>query len=493
MGFIDKFNEMTEMTRTENGGVCYNSTGNKVLDFFAMIGGMRNRSEKDIVDMYHAARLEDKELADKIVLYARDIRSGGLGERRVGRILLKAMAFIDPRKVERNFQTFVDMGRFDDLYVLCGTPCEKAMWQFMREVFVTDLQNMKNDKPISLAAKWFKSINTSSKESRKLAKKFCTVNGITERTYRKTLAALRKYTNVTEVNMSANEWDKINFEQVPSVAMKNYAHAFKRHDEERFTSYKEDLKSGKAKINSGVLFPYDLTKPYIKNILSNFHWCSSSPEDFDKEVNQAQWNALPEYFSEGRNIVVCADVSGSMYSNNYTPIASSIGLALYAAEHNTGAYAGYYLTFTDSPTFLKIDSSMSLEDKIKEALKHEGFNTEMDRMFRAIYDMSVKTQETPEALVIVSDMEIDRFMQPNGCDNIITKWVKKFSDARLKCPKMILWNCECRNGNVLARSNNPYVSFVSGVSASSFKELSTLIDYDAYTAMCMILEKYQFV
>ena len=99
MGFIDKFNEMTEMTRTENGGVCYNSTGNKVLDFFAMVGGMRNRSEKDIVDMYHAARLEDKELADKIVLYARDIR-GGLGERRIGRILLKAMAFIDPRKVE---------------------------------------------------------------------------------------------------------------------------------------------------------------------------------------------------------------------------------------------------------------------------------------------------------------------------------------------------------------------------------------------------------
>ena len=68
---MDTFNERADVKTTENGAFAYKSTGTAVLDFFAVVGGMRNRPEKDIVDMFLAARQEDKELADKIVLYSR--------------------------------------------------------------------------------------------------------------------------------------------------------------------------------------------------------------------------------------------------------------------------------------------------------------------------------------------------------------------------------------------------------------------------------------
>ena len=182
MSFVDRFNAMTNMDTTENEGLCYRSTGGgALLDFFAVVGGMRKRDETDIVKMYHAARNEDKDLADKIVLYARDIRGVGLGERRIGRILLKTLAYIDYSKVERNFQIFVMNGRFDDLYVLEGTPAETAMWQFMKDTLLKDAKAMKEGRPISLAAKWMKSINTSSAESKRLARKFCTIAGLSEK------------------------------------------------------------------------------------------------------------------------------------------------------------------------------------------------------------------------------------------------------------------------------------------------------------------------
>lgn len=137
MDFLNEFDKATTVKETENGALAYTTTDSKMVDFFAAIGGMRQRDEKDIIDLYTSARKEDKELADKVILYARDIR-GGLGERRIGKILLKTLANIDPRKVERNFQTFVDIGRWDDLYALIGTPCEAAMWKFLGKRFFED-------------------------------------------------------------------------------------------------------------------------------------------------------------------------------------------------------------------------------------------------------------------------------------------------------------------------------------------------------------------
>lgn len=480
MSFVNEFKRNASVKETENGGYAYtNSGGGALLDCFATIGGMRKRDEADIVNTYLAARREDKEYADKIVLYSRNVRECGLGERRIGRILLKTLAFQDRAKVERNFQIFVDNGRFDDLFILEGTPAETAMWQFVKETLLNDAKAMSKGESITLAAKWMPSVNTSSAETRRLAKKFCTIAGLSERTYRKTLAALRKYTNVVEVKMSGQSWDEINFETVPSYAMKRYSNAFNQHCGDAFADYKSKLVKGEAKVNASTLFPYDITYNYLYG-----------KNQGDDTIAQAQWDALPEYFTEGKNVVCCADVSGSM---DGMPMAASLGLAMYCAQHNTGAYHGLYLTFTDRPRFFVFDESKGIKRNIQQAKREVGYNTNYDGMMRAIYDMAVRAGEAPEALLIVSDMEIDCYCRYNNYEDVCEKWVRKFREAGLTPPKTIFWNAEARQSTFLGRSTNPYVGFVSGVSAGTFANLNELISYTPEEAMKRILDKYSFV
>ena len=86
--------------------------------------------------------------------------------------------------------------------------------------------------------------------------------GMSEKAYRKTLAKLRRYGKVVEVPISANEWDTINYEGVPSKAMTNYRNAFDRHDGARFEEYLEAVQKGEAKINSSALYPYEIVEKY---------------------------------------------------------------------------------------------------------------------------------------------------------------------------------------------------------------------------------------
>lgn len=140
--FANQMREETTYSTTANGAFCYNTTGKALIDLFANIGGKRGRA-LDAIDLYRAARKENPELADNAILYTRNIREGGLGERELGRALLKELAFIDPEKIRRNFDTIVKTGRWDDLYVFIDTPVEKDMWAFIAAQLVIDMEALK--------------------------------------------------------------------------------------------------------------------------------------------------------------------------------------------------------------------------------------------------------------------------------------------------------------------------------------------------------------
>ena len=154
------------MSLTANGANTHTTTKNACLDFFALGGAMREQSEENILKMFKPAFKEDRLLAMKLLFYMRDIR-GGQGERRIFRVVLKHLANTNPDVISKNMMLIPEYGRWDDLYALEGTPLEKDMFAFIKKQFKLD---MKSNVP-SLLAKWLKSENASSLETRRLATK----------------------------------------------------------------------------------------------------------------------------------------------------------------------------------------------------------------------------------------------------------------------------------------------------------------------------------
>lgn len=469
-------------TKTENGADARFSTGSKVLDMYGTIGALRNRSEYEIVEKFKASWNEDALLTLKMAFYARNIRSG-LGERDTARICLRWVAQNYPETMVKNFENVVKFGRADDLYTFIDTPIEKDMWAFIKATLYKDIERMNEKKSISLMAKWLKSVNTSSKESRKLGAMTAYNLGLSEKEYRKLLAEMRRYIGVLEVAMSSGDWKQVEYSAVPSRAMAKYRKAFKRHDSERFEKFLSRVEKGEVKINADTLYPYDLVKKYLT-------FCRGSCSREDRVV-EAQWKALPNYIDGENNVLVMADVSGSMYCADARPIASSIGLALYFAEHNQGDFHGLYMTFSRQPNFIKVQDGNTLCQNVKSVLNTGvGYDTNLEAAFDKILDTCIKNniskEDMPKALVVVSDMQINCYNSGYGLD-FVTEIALRFHQKGYTMPKLILWNVEARRDTFLASKTNPYVQFASGSSTSTFKSILESIGMDAYEAMMKTL------
>ena len=494
MNFANAMFREGSTKRTENGAFAYDSTAQgALLDLFSQIGALRPRTEREIESKFAAAFREDKLLATKMLFYAGDIRQGGLGERRTFRICLRWLADNHPEIVNKNIELIPYFNRFDSWFVLCGTKCEKLMWENVAKTLAADMKAYNasvgnKHVPISLLAKWMPSENTSSEKTRQMAVKAQRALQLTPRKYRKMLSALRKHINVTERLMSAGEWAKIDYAKVPSYAMHNYGSAFAKHDYERFDAYLKSVKKGEVKINASVLYPYDLVEKYMNTREMGTYYGDCFVARNENAVVEAQWKAMPNYLTKPVNAVVMADVSGSMHGR---PMATSIGLATYFAQHNTGHYHNQYLTFTSEPAFINIREGASLLECVKKVAEAGvGYSTNLEKAFLAILETAVNYEVPkngmPKALVVISDMEIDKYMRPGRHWDFLDVMRKSFANYGYALPRIILWNVNARKDTFLSQSED--ILFVSGQSASVFKQLCQNLDgITAYDLMIQTL------
>ena len=459
MSFANALRNDGAKTFTENGMAAYNTTFDACLDLFAVIGALRNEQRIDYKraeELFVEAMKEDPLVATKIVFYARDIRSG-LGERDIPRRLFKYMATYHPELLEQNVYLIPEYGRYDDWYCLVDTPLEDVMWDNMRAQFNIDRGNMLNKQPISLLAKWIKTPDASSKATRKLGIRTAIRLGYTVPTFKRELKALRAYLRIVERDMSAKRWDAIDYSTVPSRAMMNYREAFYRHDTERFHEFINKAVSGKAKINSATLYPYDI----VEKILYG--------HERDDRVLTAQWNQLPNYVESGQNVLIMADVSGSMYGR---PMASAIGLAMYFAEKNVGDFHNLFMTFSANPTIVTLRGE-TIRQKVSFISSADwGMNTNIDAALVKILNVARENytpkEKMPKALVIISDMEFDYCAK--GLD-FMTNAKHKFERAGYDLPQIIFWNVDSRHDTYHVSATCPNVTLVSGQSTSTFKTL----------------------
>lgn len=474
MNFSDVMREESKWTKTENGADAKNTTDSALLDMFATIGAMRTRSEDEIVKKFELAFQEDSLGAMRCLFYARDIH-GGLGERRVFRVLLTYIANKHTEELRKNIDKIPEYGRWDDVYSLVGTKLEDNMWDDVKYQLLKDKVLMKNEESSSLLAKWLKKADASSPNTRKLGIYTAKKLGMSVYDYKRLCNRLRKHIDVVEQRMSARQWDTINYPAVPSRAMMNYRKAFARHDQERFEEYINKVSSGEQKINAATLYPYDI----VEKIL--YHSENS-------KVLEAQWDNLPNYVDGDVNAVVMADVSGSMYGR---PMATSIGLAMYFAERNKGAYHNLFMTFSGRPKFVEIKGN-TITQKINFISRASWqMNTDLEAALMKILDVAIENhcsqEEMPKSLIIISDMEIDCCTNQKHRENFYDYVSRVYKEHGYKIPNVVFWNVNSRHDVFLADKNRKGVQLVSGQSVSTFKNLIGCVDKTPVEMMYSVL------
>lgn len=467
--FLNALSNEMNMTTTTNGAVALKSTSDEVLDLFATCGAIRGKSNQEIEKKFSRAMATDLELATKLLFYTRDIRFVGVGERRTFRVALQYLANQYSEVIAKNIHNIPFYGRFDDLFVLFGTKVEDEMVSFVLKQLNEDILNMQNEKQVSLLGKWMPSNNTSSKETVAMANLFASKFGMNAKQYRKTLSALRKYIDVTEVKMSANQWSDIEYSKVPSYAMNRYRTAFYTHDIDRITSFIESVKKGETKINSSTLFPYDII--------------SKVRRGENSEVLEAQWNALPDYISDEFNALVMADVSGSM---NGRPLDTSIGLAMYFAERNKGAFHNKFMTFSAIPTLQDV-KGRTLYEKVRNLNNAKwDMNTDLEKAMMVILktavDNNISQDELPKSLIIVSDMQFDGCVRGVG-GTFYDEIKKRFASHGYVIPSVIFWNVNDTKDSFQVYNKCAGVQLVSGQSINTFKIVMNNCDKTPYDLM----------
>ncbi len=486
-----------QITRTENGAVAVKTTGEAIVDFFGQAGAMRSRSADEKYRAFMKAYIEDPLVAMKMLFYFRDVR-GGQGERQLFRDIVSRLVEVYPQVVRKNINLFSEYGRWDDLYVLFGTSVEGDVVSLFKDTLEDD---WKSPTP-SLLAKWLKSVNTSSAESRKLGAATAKALGLTQREYRKMLSTLRGKIKVFERRISAGEFDTFTLEDLsalPSGAMMKYRNMFYKRLPDLFENYLAELekpqddvtKEKKVKVNADTLYPHEIVGKITGG--RGYGYSHGAPKSEQLRLLNQQWKALPNYIKPGEKSIVMADTSGSMFG---TPYNVSIALAVYMAERNEGPYKDLFMTFAERPQFVRIKGD-DLYQKLQSFKNINAGNTDVEAAFNMVLNLAIQNglsqDEMLDKIYIVSDMEFDqakggryswRNTQETYSDTLMEKIRRRYQDAGYEMPQLVYWNVDARNTQ-FPEVGKHGIAYVSGYSPSVFE---TLMSGKITTPLEMVLK-----
>ena len=471
--FVNALKNDNNYKYTENGAVAMKSTMDKVYDMFAFGGAYRTRSDDDVVLLFKNAFEQDPLHALKCLFYLRDVR-GGQGERRFFRLCAKWLARNHTATMRKNLELVPEFGRWDDLYEFVDTTLEQDAFKLMKNQLALDV----SCKTPSLLAKWLKSENTSSAASRALADKTRRYFNMTHKQYRKTLSILRERIKVVERLMSANRWDEIEFDKIPSKAGLVYRNAFARRDIIK-AKYEKFAKDTTTKVNAKALYPYEVVEKAANLMGRGWYRRHVAFDDTERLMINKYWDNLADYFKNASlDAMAVVDTSGSMYGQ---PLNVAISLGMYCAEKAKGPFHGNYISFSRQARLIEIEG-LDFCDKVERIYaKNLCENTNLESAFDLVLNTArryhLKQSDLPKSLIIISDMEIDYARSgwySGRIENVQTTMDvirNKWKNTGYQMPNLIYWNVSARHNTIL--DSGPNVTYVSGMSPSIFEQVMT--------------------
>jgi len=480
------------ISQTENGALSHATTGSAVLNLFFKV--LRTSTAEQIATLMAESWKENPLLTLRAIFHLRDCR-GGKGEKKAFYECLRWLITNgQEEQVLSNLENIPFFGTYKDLLIVCGgnnleLPMLRLYATTLRDDLdtlnksVTNITNVSNfdKKTISttvqsttnttLAGKW------APTEGGEMDKKFNYVRKLTgllrtsckpqtvtvknARDYRKLVTVpLRQHANIVETQMCANSWDTIDYQHVPSMAMKLYRKAFAKHSDEKFAKYLADVKCGKKTINASAVFPHQLVKHYMNG------------GAYDETI-ELQWKALvndARAAGDGINALPLIDVSHSMHGE---PMQVAIALGLLLSEIAPDNFRGAMLTFTSTPELYRVDTNKSLKDKVAIIRTLPwGQSTNIAKAFDLILDTAVKgnVQEAamPRTLYIFSDMQFDEASPHNSQTNF--QYIEEnYTRCGYRRPSIVFWNLRGNTADFPVEQHVPNCALVSGFSPSLLK------------------------
>lgn len=499
MDFFDRMKNNI-MTKTTNGALCYSTTGNYLVDINFSVSKFRNmlNNKESLWEMFYPALMQNPRYALKWLLYLRDIRYG-IGERDAFRDLLYNL--IVNTKVDSYFIktcNIQEYGRYDDLIDIYFrlyddkklskikriNNIKNIIIDIIKEQLLLDLANSKNNRSVSLLAKWMPTESTSSLKNRRRAKILMNKLNYSPKRYRQILVLLRKKIDIVEAKMSTNNWDKIIYENVPSKANLLYSRAFINHDSERRLKYIDDLSNNKTKINSKALFLHEIVSKYKKEYERN-------------EVLESMWKNIPKPDNFSDTLVV-RDGSGSMCqclpNSTSTILDVANALTIYCSENNK-TFKNKFITFSQRAEIVDLTSYTNLYEKLKKLDGYYDYsNTDINNVFNLILKTAIKEklskEDLPKNILIVSDMQFDE-VNSYDIDSLFEIINKKYKKAGYEMPKLIFWNVSYYDNTIPMKNNKNGLILLSGYSTSLMRMVCST-ELDPFKALREILNNKRY-
>lgn len=495
-------------SQTENGALTYSSTGSARLDYFFQVIRGREKNvnqelKKRIVTLLPLCWEESPIHTLKLIFQKRDCRQQGAG---AGEKEIFWHSFIwlwnNHKEVARkNFHLIPEYGSWKDLLQL--SKLDMSLRQDTIQLFAEQLHRDRDAydtmlsphspdpelnakaKPInlSLCSKWCPSEGSHfDKGLTDFCKELASEMKIPPRKWQQTLrrvylSPLRRHLEIVESFMCGKQWNNINFNHVPSVAMKLYRKAFERNSE-TFTQWMKDLKAGKkdVKINAGQLMPHELVKEYL------------TKDSDENDVIEQQWKALVNRTRDMGKLSRClvmSDMSGSMTG---VPMEVSAALGLLISEVAQEPFDNLVVTFSENPHFLAINPGWTLKQKVKHLMNNGvGYNTDLNRAFQIILNRAVESKvqpsEMPNRIILISDMEFDS-ADNSGYSTNYEVIQRQYLQAGYVLPEIVFWNVRGDSTSCPVTMTQQKVALVSGFSPNI---LRTLCEGDIPDPMSVML------
>lgn len=452
------------MSYTENGAPSFSTTGSAVLNFFFKT--VRNTPDESLPELLKNAWNENPALTLKAIFHLRDCR-GGKGERKQFRNCISwLISSGNAKHVRNNLSNIPFFGTFKDLLVTTAdTVCEGEALKIFATTLADDIDKVNANAnvdaatdrlvvvPTTLAGKWAPTEGGSLDKKYRFARKLVgllhdtcaptTFNVRNLADYRKMCSKLRTQIDVVEKRMCAGDWTGINFERVPSVALKNYRGCFAKHTD-KYAAYLARVKEGTAKINAKV-FPHDLVSHYV------------SGGGFDETI-ELQWKKIvADARKLNLNGLPIVDVSSSMAGQ---PMIVAIALGLLLCECTAATNVGQVMTFETTPEIVDVDLTETLQQKVRKIKSMSwGGSTDLEAAFTCL--LSSKHVPMPKTLYIFSDMQ---FNQATGNCTNLSMIESKYKDAGFTRPNIVFWNLRGDTVDFPATEHIPKCACVSGFS-----------------------------